>query len=88
VVAIVLGGAVLSGGRVSPVATLLGAVFITVLDYDLRVRGYSAGTRLVVQGSVIAVGLSTVFVVRNLARIRSAASRRLAVTASREQILE
>lgn len=76
VVAIVLGGAVLSGGRVSPVATLLGAVFITILDFDLRVRGFSPGTRLVVQGSVIAVGLSSVFAVRNMSRLRAALPRR------------
>jgi ribose transport system permease protein len=71
IVAIVLGGAVLSGGRVSPVATLLGATFITVLDYDLRVLGYSAGTRLVVQGSVIALGLSLVYVLQNLSSVRA-----------------
>jgi len=70
VVAVVLGGAVLTGGRVSPVATLLGAVFITVLDYDLRVEGYSAGVRLVVQGAVLALGLTLVFVLQNLPRIR------------------
>ncbi|UGS38979.1 ABC transporter permease [Capillimicrobium parvum] len=70
VVAVVLGGAVLTGGRVSPVATLLGAVFITVLDYDLRVKGYSAGVRLIVQGAVLALGLSLVFVIQNLPRIR------------------
>ncbi|MEZ5122788.1 MAG: ABC transporter permease [Solirubrobacterales bacterium] len=69
VVAVVLGGAVLTGGRVSPVATLLGAVFITVLDYDLRVEGYSAGIRLIVQGAVLALGLSLVFVLQNLPRI-------------------
>jgi ribose transport system permease protein len=70
VVAVVLGGAVLTGGRVSPVATLLGAVFITVLDYDLRVKGYSAGVRLVVQGAVLALGLSLVFAIQNLPRAR------------------
>src|SRR5439155_7556024 len=66
IVAIVLGGAVLSGGRVSPIATLLGATFITVLDYDLRILGYAAGTRLVVQGSVIVLGLSLVYALQNL----------------------
>jgi ribose transport system permease protein len=70
VVAVVLGGAVLTGGRVSPVATLLGAVFITVLDYDLRVEGYSAGVRLIVQGAVLALGLSLVFALQNMPRIR------------------
>lgn len=70
VVAVVLGGAVLTGGRVSPVATLLGAVFITVLDYDLRVEGYSAGVRLVVQGAVLALGLTLAYAVQNMPRIR------------------
>ena len=82
VVAIVLGGAVLSGGRVSPLATLLGAVFVTVLDFDLRVRGYSAGTRLVVQGCVIALGLSLVFALHKLPRLRSGWHRRPAVAGS------
>lgn len=70
VVAVVLGGAALAGGRVSPVATLLGAVFITVLDYDLRVKGLSAGMRLVVQGVVLVLGLTLVYVIQNLPRLR------------------
>jgi ribose transport system permease protein len=72
IVAVVLGGAVLTGGRVSPVATLLGAVFITVLDYDLRVEGFSAGTRVIVQGVVLVVGLTLVYGLQNLPRIRQA----------------
>jgi ribose transport system permease protein len=76
IVAIVLGGAALSGGRVSPMATLLGATFITLLDYDLRIRGYSAGTRLVVQGSVIALGLSLAYALQNVSALRAAISRR------------
>lgn len=84
VVAIVLGGAALSGGRVSPFATLLGAVFVTILDYDLRVKGLSAGTRLVVQGAVIAVGLSSVYGLRNLPRLRAVLPRRPAPAAARE----
>jgi ribose transport system permease protein len=72
IVAVVLGGAVLTGGRISPVATLLGAVFITVLDYDLRVKGMAAGARLIVQGIVLVVGLTLVYVLQNLPRIRQA----------------
>jgi ribose transport system permease protein len=75
VVAVVLGGAVLTGGRVSPIATLLGATFITVLDYDLRVEGYSAGVRLVVQGVVLVLGLSFAFGLQNVSRIRQALRR-------------
>ncbi|MDT4945964.1 MAG: ribose transport system permease protein, partial [Pseudonocardiales bacterium] len=43
VVAVVLGGAVLTGGRVSPAGIALGAVFIAALDQVLTVRGYSTG---------------------------------------------
>ena len=58
VIAVVLGGAVLTGGRVSPLATLLGAAFVIVLDYDLRVKGLSTGTRDIVQGAVLILALS------------------------------
>ncbi|WP_166459600.1 ABC transporter permease [Amycolatopsis pithecellobii] len=77
VVAVVLGGAALTGGRVSPIATLMGAVFVTVLDFDLRVLGLSAGARLIVQGAVLALGLSLINVVRHRAEI-GRALRRLA----------
>ena len=77
VVAVVLGGAALTGGRVSPVATLMGGVFITVLDFDLRVRGFSAGPRLIVQGAVLVLGLSLIHVVRHRAEF-GRALRRLA----------
>ena len=72
VVAVVLGGAALSGGRVSPIATLMGGVFIAVLDFDLRVQGLSAGARLVVQGSVLVLGLALVQVVRHREDFRRA----------------
>lgn len=62
IVAVVLGGAVLTGGRVSPVATLLGAIFVQVLDYDLQVEGLSSGLRMIVQGVVLALALSLAFV--------------------------
>jgi ribose transport system permease protein len=71
IVAVVLGGATLTGGRVSLLATLFGAAFITILDYDLRVKGYSAGTRLLVQGIVLVVALSLAYGLRNLTRIGS-----------------
>ena len=75
VVAVVLGGAALTGGRVSPVATLMGAVFITVLDFDLRVRGLSAGPRLIVQGAVLVLGLSLIHVIRHRAEFGRALRR-------------
>lgn len=61
IVAVVLGGAVLSGGRVSPVATLLGAIFVAVLDYNLQVEGLASGARMIVQGVVLALALSLAF---------------------------
>lgn len=75
VVAVVLGGAVLTGGRVSPIATLMGAVFITVLDFDLRVEGYSTGARMIIQGGVLVLGLSLIYVFRNRASIGRALRR-------------
>jgi ribose transport system permease protein len=71
-VAVVLGGAVLTGGRVSPIATLMGAIFITVLDFDLRVEGLSAGARMIVQGAVLVIGLSLIYGVRQWASISRA----------------
>jgi ribose transport system permease protein len=75
IVAVVLGGAALSGGRVSPVATLLGASFIFLLDYDLRVKGLSAGLREVVQGAVLVLGLSLVFIIQNMPKVKAAVGR-------------
>jgi ribose transport system permease protein len=70
IVAVVLGGAALTGGRVSPIATLLGAAFVTILDYDLRVKNYSAGARMLVQGVVLVLALSLPYGLRYIARLR------------------
>lgn len=72
IVAVVLGGAALTGGRVSPIATMLGAVFIFLLDYDLRVKGVSGGLREAVQGAVLVLGLSLVFLIQNMPTARAA----------------
>lgn len=85
VVAVVLGGAVLTGGRVSPIATLMGAVFITVLDFDLRVEGYSAGVRMIIQGAVLVIGLSLIYVLRNRAAIGRALRRSPQLTPTRSE---
>ncbi len=66
IVAVVLGGAALSGGRVRPAATLLGAVFLVVLEHILRVRGYSSGVSLAFQGLVLGLGLTLVVVLEDL----------------------
>lgn len=60
IVVVVLGGAVLTGGRVGPFATLLGATFIILLDHGLAVQGFSTGARTLVQGLVLALGLAGV----------------------------
>ncbi len=66
IVAVVLGGAALSGGRVRPAATVFGAVFLVVLEHILRVRGYSSGVSLAFQGLVLGVGLTLVVVSKHL----------------------
>jgi ribose transport system permease protein len=60
IVAVVLGGAVLTGGRVSFVATLLGAVFVSLLNLNLAVAGFTGGMPALVQGLVLALGLTLV----------------------------
>jgi ribose transport system permease protein len=68
VVAVVLGGASVAGGRVRVAGTLFGAVFIIVLDFVFRVRGLSSGLSLAVQGAVLAVGL--ILVITSKTRVR------------------
>jgi ribose transport system permease protein len=60
IVAVVLGGASIAGGRVKVAGTFFGAVFIIILDFVFRVRGLSSGLSLAVQGAVLAVGLALV----------------------------
>jgi len=85
VVAVVLGGAVLTGGRVSPIATLMGAVFITVLDFDLQVEGYSPGARMIIQGAVLVIGLSLIYLIRNRASIGRALRRSVQLAPERTE---
>ena len=78
IVAVVLGGAVLSGGRVSFVATLLGAVFVSLLTLNLQVAGFTGGAPALVQGLVLALGLTMVFLLRDRKILRSVFGRRSA----------
>lgn len=75
VVSVVLSGAVLSGGRMDLIGVGLGAAFITVLNHDLRVRGYSTGFAQLVQAIVLGLGLAAVYLMRDrralLPRLRS-----------------
>jgi ribose transport system permease protein len=66
VVAVVLGGASIAGGRVKVAATMLGALFIMLLEHVFRVRGFSSGVSLVVEGLVLAVGLALVATSKNV----------------------
>jgi ribose transport system permease protein len=66
VVAVVLGGASIAGGRVRVAATILGATFIVVLEQIFRVRGFSSGVSLVVEGLVLSVGLALVATTKNV----------------------
>ncbi len=82
IVAVVLGGAALSGGRVRPGATVLGAVFLMVLEHIFRVRGYSSGLSLAFQGLVLGVGLTLVATSRSL-RWSSISAKRGGTTSGR-----
>ncbi|GAA0319679.1 ABC transporter permease [Kineococcus aurantiacus] len=75
IVAVVLAGAALTGGRVNFPAIALGAVFVTLLDYVLRVAGYSTGVSLFAQGCVLAGGLSAIHLFRRRSAVRSAGVR-------------
>lgn len=68
VVAVVLGGASIAGGRVKVAGALFGAVFVIVLDFVFQVRGLPSGLSLAVQGAVLAVGL--VLVVTSQTKVR------------------
>lgn len=61
IAAAVLGGAALTGGRVSIIATLFGAAFLTILDYDLQVKGYTAGVETLAQGVALVIALALAF---------------------------
>jgi ribose transport system permease protein len=76
VVAVVLGGASVAGGRVRVAGTFFGAVFIIVLDFVFRVRGLSSGLSLAVQGAVLAVGLVLVVTSRTKVRWLNLLARR------------
>lgn len=76
IVAVVLGGAVLTGGRVSFIATLLGAVFVSLLNLNLAVAGFTGGMPALVQGLVLALGLTLVFLLRDKKVLHRFFSRR------------
>jgi ribose transport system permease protein len=75
IVAVVLGGAAITGGRVRTAATALGAVFLMLLEHIFRVRGFSSGVALAVEGIVLGAGLTIAITTRRLSRARPRALR-------------
>jgi len=58
IVAVVLGGAALSGGRLHPAATLAGALFLALINNDVAASGIAAGTQSVIQGAVLVAAMA------------------------------
>jgi ribose transport system permease protein len=58
VAAVVVGGSSLLGGRASPVATVLGALFMTQLGQMLIAAGLERSVQYVLQGAIVILGAS------------------------------
>ena len=58
IAAVVLGGTSLAGGRGSVVATAVGALFLTQLEQVVLGMGAPPSVQLVIQGSIIALGMA------------------------------
>ena len=58
IAAVVLGGTSLAGGSGSVVATMMGALFLTQLEQVVLGMGAPASVQLVIQGSIIALGMA------------------------------
>jgi ribose transport system permease protein len=70
VAAVVLGGTALAGGRGSVVATAAGALFLTQLEQVVRGMGAPDSIQLVIQGSIIALGMAIRYVPSGVFRAR------------------
>jgi ribose transport system permease protein len=57
IVAVVLGGAVLTGGRFRAGATVAGAVFLTLVNQNLSASGATPGSQSVILGVVLIVAI-------------------------------
>ena len=57
IAAVVLGGTSLAGGQGSVVATAIGALFLTQLEQVVLGLGADESTKLIIQGSIIALGM-------------------------------
>jgi ribose transport system permease protein len=58
IVAVVLGGAALSGGKLHPAATVAGALFLSLINNDVAASGIAAGTQSVLQGAVLVLAMA------------------------------
>ena len=58
IAAVVLGGTSLAGGRGSVIATAGGALFLTQLEQVVLGMGAPSSVQLVIQGSIIALGMA------------------------------
>jgi ribose transport system permease protein len=58
VAAVVLGGTSLLGGIGSPVATAIGALFLSQLDQFVLTTGVSSAVQFLVQAAALAIGIA------------------------------
>ena len=57
IVAVVLGGAALAGGRVRPAATIAGALFLNLINQNLSASGVDPGSQSVLLGVVLILAM-------------------------------
>lgn len=57
IVAVVLGGAALAGGRVRPGAVLAGALLLAFISQDVQIAGWPQGIQAVVQGVILILAM-------------------------------
>ena len=58
VAAVLVGGTPVAGGQGSMVRTMLGAIFIALLENIMLLRGIETGWRLLLTGSIVAIAVS------------------------------
>jgi ribose/xylose/arabinose/galactoside ABC-type transport system permease subunit len=58
ITAVLVGGAVIQGGKGSPIGTALAAVFVGLVNNVVTLRGYSFGVQLAVTGVLVCVAMA------------------------------
>jgi ribose transport system permease protein len=73
IVAVVLGGAALAGGRVRAAATVAGALFLSLINQNLSASGVAPGSQSVMLGVVliVAMGAGTRSIIHGVRRRRA-----------------